>query len=106
LDQYLIKTFNLEIRQQKSKFHSVPNRIPKMMTLLDEIDSIQYEAIEKEAVTVDKVDVYKNDLEVLYFVLLDFESNIDSVNEWYETFTGEIPDNLVEKMDKRIEKNY
>ena len=77
-----------------------------MMTLLDEIDSIQYEAIEKEAVTVDKVDVYKNDLEVLYFVLLDFESNIDSVNEWYETFKGEIPDNLVEKMDKRIEKNY
>ncbi|MFD2042925.1 hypothetical protein ACFSTA_01230 [Ornithinibacillus salinisoli] len=97
----LIENLNSQIRSKEIEFLRLRNDISKIGRLLRKVYEIQQSGLEQGEVSKEEINVYRNNLVKLNFILMDFDHDI---RDWYDTFTKKDPE-ILTKMEKRLNED-
>ncbi|MBP3951640.1 hypothetical protein [Bacillus suaedae] len=100
----LIETFRTQTINKHFQFSRHYEPMPQIGDLFYELYLIQDKALEHREIPEEDIEIYKDRLEKLTYIMLDLSHS--SMPELFDTFHGNADPEVTEEIRKRIEADY
>ncbi|SET71224.1 hypothetical protein SAMN05216389_12235 [Oceanobacillus limi] len=102
----LIETHKDQTLQKERQFSYHMRPFPKIGNMFYEVYQIQDKVLERGEATEEDIEIYKDRLNKLYYIMMDLEHYTGSARDLFDSFHGEVDPEITEKIDQRIEADY